>query len=303
MNKYSLRPILAGIAALCTGALVSTAASAAPLTLNPLYTGAAPSGSTAGGLSGNWYKFQNDAYFSNYVYTDETGRTAPIKDYAWGSGIWAASDIAGAINSPYLVSTATSRGTVNYANNVYNNVEASGAYGSWAEDYQRPLAPIVGGANGCGAGAEAVTACASEFNYAAIFSGYLYVAVTGTYNFGVFADDGFNFLLTGSNGSIGMEQDFLNGRTLYDLVAMNGLDSLTLEQGYYAIGLSTFNRLESGVIDLGWRGPGATAWTTIDPGSLYNAVPEPATLALTCMAMFGLWTARRRMTPATRATS
>lgn len=293
--------VLNSLVLTCAGLLALPSAGAAVLTLDPLASGSAPNGASAGGLQGSWYKLSNDAYFSNYVYTDETGRTDAIKNYGWGSGIWAVSDIASAIHSPYVTATATSVGAVSYANNVYNNIEASGAYGQWGEDYQRALAPILGGANTCPLGSEANAHCANEYNYAAVFSGYLYVAEAGLYDFGVFADDGFRFTLTGGNGSVGMEQDFVGGRDLYELLQLNGLDGLYLEQGYYGLGLEYFNRLESGVVDLGWRGPGATAWTSIDPGNLYNDVPEPATLALACLALLGLGSARRRQASAMRS--
>lgn len=293
MPRTFSRPRLLGLALALAGLLALPSAGAAVLTLAPLAQGSAPSGAVAGGLQGQWYTFDNQAYFSNTSYTDETGRTDAIKNFAWGDGIWSVSDIAHAIQGPHVTGTASSVGAVSYANNVYNNVEASGAYGQWGEDYQRALAPIVGGANTCPLGSEANAFCANEYNYAALFSGFLYVGEAGLYNFGVFADDGFSFSLGGANGSVGMAQDFVAGRDLYELLDQTGMDGLYLEQGYYSLSLSYFNRLEAGVIDLGWQGPGATAWTTIDPGNLYH-VPEPATLALSCVALLGLGGARRR---------
>lgn len=307
MRKSILRLQLSRIALLCAGVALSSAAAAATVTLNPLVTGTAPNGSVAGGLSGTWYKVQNGANFSNQVYTDENGTTQAIGAYSWGTGIWSTSDIPGIVagSNPYVTQTATSTGQVSYANNIYNNTQASGAYGVWGEDYQRTLAPIVGGANSCPMETEALSManCGGELNYAAVFSGYLYVGEAGVYDFGVFADDGFTFKLTGSNASLGMDHDTLagsTGRGLYELLTMNGIDALYLEQGYYQIDMTYFNRLEAGVIDLGWQGPGATAWTTIDASNLYNQVPEPATLALFAGALMGLWGVRRRSLSAAR---
>jgi hypothetical protein len=310
MYSFSQRPWLTALTAVCGGLLLSTAAAAATLTLDPLLTGSAPNGTSAGGLTGNWYKLQNDARFSTASYTDENGRTDQFQNFSWGTGIWAASDIAAiaAGQNPYVVGTATSTGAVSYANNIYNNTQASGAYGTWGADYARTLAPIVGGANNCPLQSEAETTaeCSGEFNYAAVFSGYLYVAEAGLYDFGIFADDGFNFQLSGLNGGIGLSHNTVagsTGRGLYELLAQNNLDGLYLAQGYYGIDLSYFNRLESGVIDLGWHGPGATAWRTITPDDLYNRVPEPATLALSSAAMLGMWGVRRRRLPAARSQS
>lgn len=308
MSKSTLRPALSRIAALCLGMVLASAAAATTVTLNPLATGSAPGGSVAGGLSGTWYKVQNDARFSNQVYTDANGTTQAIKNFGWGTGIWSTSDIASIASgsNPYVTQTATSTGKISYANNIYNNTEASGAYGSWGEDYARTLAPIVGGVNGCPLQSEAqsLAQCGGELNYAAVFSGYLYVGTAGLYDFGVFADDGFTFTLTGLNASLSMEHNTVagsSGRGLYELMAMNGIDGLYLEQGYYGIDLSYFNRLEAGVIDLGWRGPGATAWTTIDEDDLYNKVPEPASVALFGAALAGLWGIRRRSWSVNRA--
>ncbi|WP_082551356.1 PEP-CTERM sorting domain-containing protein [Pseudorhodoferax sp. Leaf265] len=308
MSKSTLRLQLSKIALLCAGVALSSAAAATTVTLNPLITGAAPTGSVAGGLAGTWYKVQNDARFSNQVYTDETGTTQAIGAYSWGTGIWSTGDIPGIVSgsNPYVTKTATSTGQVSYANNIYNNTQASGAYGVWGEDYQRALAPIVGGANGCPLQTEAqsLAHCGGEFNYAAVFSGYLYVGAAGVYDFGVFADDGFTFTLTGLNASLGMAHETLagsSGRGLYELLAMNGIDELYLEQGYYGIDMTYFNRLEAGVIDLGWRGPGATAWTSIDEGNLYNQVPEPTSVALFSAALLGLWGIRRRGLSAARS--
>jgi hypothetical protein len=308
MSKSTLRPQLSRIATLCLGMVLASAAAATTVTLNPLATGSAPGGGTAGGLSGTWYKLQNDAHFSNQVYTDGNGTTQAIKNFGWGTGIWSTSDIAGIASgsNPYVTQTTTSTGKVSYANNIYNNTEASGAYGTWGEDYARTLAPIVGGQNNCPlqTEAESLAQCGGELNYAAVFSGYLYVGVAGLYDFGVFADDGFTFTLTGANASLGMEHNTVagsSGRGLYELMAMNGIDGLYLEQGYYGIDMSYFNRLESGVIDLGWRGPGATAWTTIDEDDLYTKVPEPASVALFGAALAGLWGMRRRSRSVNRA--
>jgi len=172
----------------------------------------------------------------------------------------------------------------------------SGAYGTWGADYQRPLSPFQS-PNTCSSGS---TGCSSETNYAATFDGYLYVSHAGNYDFGVFSDDGFAFQLTGADGHLGMGLPSVagsSGRVSYSLQTFNGLSALHLEQGYYGISLDYFNRLEAGVIELGWSGPAtATTWTTIGSEVLHPAtpVPEPETCAMLLLGMLVVGRAARR---------
>lgn len=260
--------------------MAAVAANAA-LVLNPLATGPAAIGS---GLTGTWYKVDDNAKFSNYVWEGEK-----IKDTGWGTGIWSISgDWAQitAANSPYVLGTANSTGAVRFANSIYNTTYLSGDYGVWAMDYVRPLAPIVGGN--------------AQENYAASFTGYIYVGVAGLYDFGVFSDDGFAFTLAGGDGSLSMGLDSVAGspgRVSYTLTDKNGLaEGLLLGQGYYSIDLRYFNRLEAGVIDLGWKREG-DEWRSIEDDFLFAQtpaqVPEPATALLIGLGLLGIWAMRR----------
>ena len=300
-------PILSHALVALTLSLASgVTAQAAPVVLNPL-TVSPNVPIKSGGLAGNWYKADNNARFSNLQYTERDttsptfGQTGAIKNWSWATGIWAASDVANLASSPrpsYVTRVATSVGAINYANNVYNNIYSPATGNSaWNADYDRPLTPIVGGANNCDASTMGLDICANEQNYAATFTGYLYVATKGKYDFSVFADDGFTFALTGLDGvtgqkeSLGIDHNALvnsSGRGQYDLLAQNGFDSLTLDVGYYGIGLNYFNRLEAGVLDLAWHGPGNIDWRTIDGGDLFNSVPEPTSVALWGMALLAL---------------
>jgi hypothetical protein len=276
------------VAATTAGAALVFAASAqATATINPLLQGAAPV-AAGQGLAGTWYKVDDQARFSNQMWSEAGAPATEIKNFSWGTGIWAASDIAtlAAANSPYVTATVKTVSAVNYANDTYNS-----DYGTspWGPDGVRPLAPIIAASGG------------GETNYAAVFSGYVYVATAGSYDFGIFADDGFAFSLQGANGSLQMGHNSITditGRDYYSLADANGLtNNLMLDVGYYGINLSYFNRLEAGVIDLGWSGPNGV-WSDIGTNDLFsndpNHVPEPATLALTALGLAGAFVGRRK---------
>ena len=266
--------------------------------LNPLFTlDAKPATLNAGGLAATWYKIQNNAKFSEGQWNGEI-----IKNTDWGTGIWDISDITGIAANPkpaYVIRSMASTGAVSYANNVYNNTVMGGVtYGNWAPDYIRPLAPIVGGVNtNCTAERDASNevviqnGCEGEVNYAAVFKGYLHVLSWGVYDFGVFADDIFSFSLTGQNGVVGMTKAAVAGNPGRTFETLNGFE---LSEGFYGIGLNYANRLEAGVINLVWSTGGAEEWDTIGGSDLYNQVPEPGTLALTFLALIGLWGARKQ---------
>ncbi|MFZ4285937.1 PEP-CTERM sorting domain-containing protein [Variovorax sp. HJSM1_2] len=268
---------LCGISALFTGP-----AQAMPA-LDPLMTGAAPT-AAGQGLAGAWYKVNDDARFSNYQWSEGGAASTEVKNFGWGTGIWSTMDIADIASgqNPNVTAIAHTVSDISFANNLYNNT-----YGAspWHVDGVRPLAPIVIAVGG------------GETNYAAVFTGYLYVATSGKYDFGVFSDDGFSFSLTGANGLLGMGQDNVaesSGRSYFSLAEENDLlGGVDLSVGYYAINLNYYNRLEAGVIDLGWAGPDGQ-WSLIPPEVLLNHVPEPASVALFSLGLLGVWGVRRK---------
>ncbi len=121
---------------------------------------------------------------------------------------------------------------------------------------------------------------ATEIDYAGRMWGYLYVPRAGQYNFGVLADDGFTFTLSGANGNgESMSLDGLNPRT-YTYFNQN----LNLAAGLYQYDLMGYNRLQDGVVRL-LMGSATGTWdpTMIPGGDFYTsvaAVPLPASLGL-----------------------
>lgn len=266
--------------ALATAVFTCTLTAHAAVALAPLSAVVAGSG---GGLTGNWFKVKDDARISNVSYNDGT-TTQAIKDFGWGTGIWSVLDLTAATDSSngWVTATATTTSAVSFANNIYNNSVAS--YGSWVEDRDRTLVPVTMG----------------DTNFVAMFSGYLYVAQAGVFDFGVFGDDGFSFTLTGLGTSTAplVKSSVVNspGRELLEM------QDVSLQAGFYGISLDFFNRLEAGVIDLVWR-PAGGEWDTIDSSVLYaqlpgdgvtsNGVPEPGSLMLVVLAMASLFALRR----------
>lgn len=298
MKNLSKKTAPAAIAAMLLGLTMGGQTQAA-VVLNPL---SLPSGAAlaAGGLAATWYKVDNDARFSESQFNGET-----IKDTVWGTGIWDISDLTAIAGNPrpaYVTGTTTSVGAVNFANNIYNNAVMGGVtYGNWEADYVRPLAPTVGASNGCQPELVVSATCANEVNYAAVFTGYLRVITGGIYDFGVFADDIYGFSLTGLEGVYSRTKSAVAGNPGRTFETLN-TGGFQLSAGYYGINLNYANRLEAGVINLVWKEAGQE-WETIGSSTLYNQVPEPATLALTFLGLMGVWGSHKRIARPKKATA
>ena len=272
MSRFAICVALAASALTCS--LTVQAAGV----LSPLSLEAASAGT---GMTGNWFKIDDNAKISDVMYTEPGpgGVTQAIKAFSWGTGIWSVQDLAAATNpaNGWIQATATTTSAVSFANHTYNGLVPS--YGTWVQDMDRPLVP----------------ASMGETNFVGLFSGFLYVEKAGVFDFGVFGDDGFVLTLTGAGGSATplVKEGVLNspGRELLTM------QDMTLGAGYYGISLDFFNRLESGVIDLVWRPVGGD-WQTIESGDLHaslppNGVPEPGSLILVVVALASLWAMRR----------
>lgn len=270
-------------AALClTGGLMAApAATAAPL-IDPYVVRDSSAGN---GLNSQWVQVADDWYFSDYVYNGER-----IGDTGWGSGFWAVGDIATAMalenGDPNLVARSQGLTTgLSFANNVYN--EGWGPGTGWDKDYVRPLAPVVDESG-------------QETNYAATLYGYIYIPEAGLYDFGIFVDDAFSLSLIGGNGSLDVGRETFigsSGRGFYTLSGAVG-SSIELASGFYGIEVDYFNRLEAGVLEIGWWQPDQTEWSPIDGNLLYSTlpVPEPSSALLLLIASAALLNNRRRRT-------
>lgn len=280
-HRKTLMCCAATIMGLTTLLLTTPAAVAGPI-LDPY---AIRTSATGDGLDAQWVQIADAWTFSNHVYNGER-----IGDTAWGSGFWAVGDIATAMalapDDPNLIARAQGLTTqLSFANALYNDGWGQGT--GWDKDYVRPLAPVV-------------AASGQQTNYAATFSGYIYIPHAGLYDFGIFVDDAFSLSLVGSNGRLAVERETFIGASGRDFYTLSGHvgGSVDLASGFYGIELDYFNRLEAGVLELGWWQPGQTEWTPISGELLYSAlpVPEPSTLML-LIAGSALLAQRRRRHP------
>lgn len=228
---------------------------AAPISLNPLVTGQYLNGD---GANSQWAQVGAD--WRGSIYGNES----------WGTGLWGLADaqqiLALPAQDPSLVNSYSGRvNTISFADVAF--LDAWGSY--WGS---QQLVPFFSN-----------DANQYQDNYAVRFSGYISILDPGSYNFGVLYDDGFSFNLFGDNALVSIAQDGVNPRDRL------GFDQdLTLGAGLYGYELLGYERLEAGVVNLGWTQAGSD-WSTVPQSHLFTAiptaVPEPATWPL---LVFGL---------------
>lgn len=240
----------------------SAVSAASVVTLSPLVSGVFTGGD---GVNSDWVQVAND-WQGPSDFSQAYGGISTLADAA--AALAMSSGDAG-----FLRGTSATMSNINAGNDLYNTM--------WGSDWgYADMPPLFG------------TGDPDQENYAAHIRGYIAVPEAGNYNFGVLYDDGFAFTLWGAEGSHSLSVDGLNPRDL------TGFDyDLALTAGMYRFDLVGYNRLESGVLNLGWwYGPTTSDFAVIPQENLFTAaVPIPAAVWLFASGLLGLiGIARRR---------
>ena len=254
--------------------LLALSAPAQALVLAPQYEGVFLDGD---GANSRWVQVRSN--WRGGIHGDET----------WGTGIWGLADHAEVMalstdHRKVLRTLETRVAQIDFADRRFIN--------RWGATWGTPeLAPLFSGTGPTRGGQD---------NWASSFWGYLAIPTAGEYNFGVLFDDGFRFTLMGADGAGKILMDGLNPRD-----RLGFAENLSLLPGLYGFQLDAYERLEAGVVQLGWYTPGASDWAVVPTSQLYtapprpslaaNAIPEPAVpmLMLAGLAALGLGRLRR----------
>lgn len=288
LNRLPMSLRSLGMLTAVLGTLLSTMASAEPVTFAPLYGGEV---ATAPGADAEFRRIANDWRGSQVLWDEQArqyGQGTAIGGQAWGTGIWGQADwqqvMGGGVAT--VQQWAGSVGQINFGNARYNECYA----GTWG---LASLSPVFTNAVTGADCTDAEAGVPQQQNWVTHFSGLIRITDPGTYNFSVLYDDGFFFRLVGADGqALEIGQDFLNSRQ------REGFDNdLLLSAGLYGFELGSWNRLGAGVVDLRWSRDGGR-WELVPVDNLARltqAVPEPPALALLAAALgIGAWLRRRR---------
>lgn len=257
---------------LAAGLCASGTAAASNITLTPFgTTGANP------GINEHWVQVTSTWQGPDY---NSSGATATELD-----GISSINDAKAALalkpgDSGYVASVSgTYSGPINYGNAAWNtDPNGGGTYGT------STLVPLF----------NANTPASSQIDYAGDLSGYVYLSA-GLYNFGVLADDGMQFTLSGANGnSQTMSLNGLNTHT-YTYFGSN----VNVSSGLYKYNLIGYNRIQDGELRL--LDSLSSPWNlqTVSSSAFYTSVapvPLPASAWLFGSGLIGLCGVARRRT-------
>ncbi|MHB8534052.1 MAG: VPLPA-CTERM sorting domain-containing protein [Sulfuricaulis sp.] len=234
--RYFLRAILWPACAALTFAMPSAMAASVPLA--PIASGTFTNGD---GVNSHWVQVQND-WKGPSSFSQSYGGISSLQD--------AATALAMTSSSPgYMRSQDAVMSNVNAGNDSYNQLYGA----SWGYANMPPLFN---------------TGDPNQENYAGHVSGYISIPTAGDYNFGVLYDDGFSFTLWGAGGSQSMSVDGLNSRDRLGFAS-----NIAMQAGLYQFDLVGYNRLQSGVLSLGWWAPTSSAISVIPQSNLYTAIP------------------------------
>lgn len=237
---------------------------AAAIQITPIVSGVFSNGD---GANSHWVQVQND-WQGPSDFSQNFGGISTLQDA--NAALSLSSGDTG-----FLRSATGVMSNINAGNDLYNQLYAA----TWGAAGMTPLFN---------------TGDSNQENYAGHMWGYIAVPTAGEYNFDVLYDDGFAFTLWGSNTSQSMSANGLSPRE-----RLGFSSNLAMEAGLYRYDLVGYNRLEAGVLSLGWwYGPTTSDFGIIPQDNLYtSAVPIPAAVWLFGSGLLGLIAITRRKSP------
>jgi len=261
-SRHLLR-VMPWFACLVLG-LSAHSAMAATVDLAPLISGVFTNGD---GVNSHWVQVQND-WQGPGSFSQQYGGISGLQDAA--TALAMNSGDSGFLRSADAVMT-----NINAGNDLYNQLYSA----TWGAADMPPLFN---------------SGDPNQENFAGHMWGYISIPTAGEYNFGVLYDDGFSFTLWGAGASQSMSVDALNSRD------RKGFDNnLALQAGLYQFDLVGYNRLEAGVLNLGWwTGPTTSDFSIVPQENLFTSapvtVPVPAAVWLFGSGLMGLYGFARR---------
>ncbi len=256
------KPIKRILQSLLITLFIQPTVQAATVALDPIFSGTFTNGN---GANSHWVQVQNN-WQGPSSFSQQYGGISSLEDANVALALTAG-------NSGYMRNADAVISNINAGNDSFNQVHGS----TWGSANMPPLFN---------------TGDPNQENYAGHTWGYISVPTAGNYNFGVLYDDGFTFTIRGGNGSQSLSKDGLNNPDRLGFAS-----DLSMQAGLYAFDLVGYNRLESGVLNLGWwYGPTTSDFAILPQANLYTTapVPIPAAFWLFGSGLLGLIGVARR---------